>query len=73
MYADTSVYGGCFDKEFQAESFAFFREVAAGRFLLIIAEVTVRELALALEPVRKVLAQLPKPVRIHSPREVVEI
>jgi hypothetical protein len=32
VYADTSVFGGCFDPEFEAASTAFFREVAAGRF-----------------------------------------
>ena len=58
-YADTPVYGGCFDVEFQEDSQAFFREVSAGRFLLLIADITVRELALAPERVRSVLQDLP--------------
>jgi hypothetical protein len=58
-YADTSVYGGCFDVEFQEDSQAFFREVSDGRFLLLIADITVRELALAPERVRSVLQGLP--------------
>jgi hypothetical protein len=58
VYADTSVFGGCFDEEFADESTAFFREVSDGRFLLVIADVTIRELALAPEPVRRVLAEL---------------
>jgi hypothetical protein len=37
VYADTSVFGGCFDEEFAVESTAFFREVSGGRFLLAIA------------------------------------
>lgn len=110
VYADASVFGGCFDEEFADQSTAFLREVSDGRFLLVIADVTIRELALAPEPVRKVLAGLRpedvefipyseemgrlrdayiaagvlagfqavnlmqgyKPIRIHSPREVVE-
>jgi len=59
VYADTSVYGGCFDEEFADHSRAFFKEVSGGRFLLVIADVTVRELALAPERVRRVLAELP--------------
>jgi hypothetical protein len=60
VYADTSVFGGCFDPEFQAASTAFFREVAAGRFTLVVAEVTTRELREAPERVREVLAHLPR-------------
>lgn len=45
VYADTSVFGGCFDVEFEKESRAFFREVAAGRFMLVVSNVTGRELA----------------------------
>ena len=58
VYADTSVYGGCFDEEFATESSAFFKEVGAGRFLLVVADVTLRELACAPETVRRVLAEL---------------
>ena len=58
VYADTSVYGGCFDAEFRVESRAFFREVSAGRFVLLIAQITVRELAMAPDRVRSVLQEL---------------
>lgn len=58
VYADTSVFGGCFDAEFQAASTAFFREVAAGRFTLVIGEITGRELATAPEHVREVLGRI---------------
>jgi hypothetical protein len=60
VYADTSVFGGCFDPEFETASTAFFREVAKGRFVLVVAEVTTRELGEAPEKVREVLARLPK-------------
>jgi len=59
VYADTSVFGGCFDAEFEGASKAFFREVAEGRYRLLISQVTVRELNGAPEAVQQVLAHLP--------------
>ena len=60
IYADTSVFGGCFDAEFQVVSRQFFREVQNGRFVLVISDVTTRELQEAPEDVRQVLVQLPE-------------
>jgi hypothetical protein len=59
VYADTSVFGGCFDDEFRAESVRFFEEVRSGRFILVVFDVTIDELGLAPEPVRRILADLP--------------
>lgn len=59
VYADTSVFGGCFDPEFEAESRKFFDEVRQGRFTVVISDVTVEELQPAPEEVRQVLADLP--------------
>ena len=59
MYADTSVFGGCFDSEFQAESRQFFDEVRQGRFMIVVSDITSRELAQAPEEVRRTLAGLP--------------
>jgi predicted nucleic acid-binding protein len=59
VYADTSVFGGCFDDEFAEDSKAFFDEVRAGRFTLVVSHVVIRELIDAPERVRKVLADLP--------------
>jgi len=59
IYADTSVFGGCFDDEFQRISRQFFAEVASGRFIAVISTVTTRELLFAPEEVRKVLTDLP--------------
>lgn len=65
VYAATSVFGGCFDKEFVAESERFFEEIRRGQFVLVISQfvlvisnVTLDELALAPEAVRQVLAAL---------------
>jgi hypothetical protein len=51
-YADSSVFRGCSDEEFADESMAFLREVSDSRFLLVIADVPIRELALAPERAR---------------------
>ena len=58
VYADTSVFGGCFDEEFEVESRSFFQSVARERFILAVSYLTLRELALAPEHVRAVLADL---------------
>ncbi len=58
VYADTSVFGGCFDAEFKTVSEQFFREVRAGRFVLVVSDLTVEELADAPERVRNVLREL---------------
>jgi hypothetical protein len=60
VYADASVFGGCFDPEFQLQSRAFFSEVRAGRFVLVLPPATLRELARAPGAVRQVLAGLPE-------------
>ena len=58
-YADTSVFGGCFDDEFKAESLRLFEEVRLGQFVVVISNVTLDELELAPDLVRGVLAGLP--------------
>jgi hypothetical protein len=59
VYADTSVFGGCFDTEFQAESLQFFEEARAGRFALVVSDLTMEELADAPERVKSVLQSFP--------------
>lgn len=59
VYAGTSVFGGCFDDEFRAESLGFFEEVRVGRFVVLVSDVTLDELGLAPESVRRILAGLP--------------
>jgi hypothetical protein len=58
VYADTSVFGGCFDREFDTASLRFFEQVRAGTFVLVISDVTLDELRLAPEPVRSTLAEI---------------
>lgn len=62
IYVDTSVFGGCFDEEFAEESLTLFEEIKAGKFILALSSVTLQELSLAPEIVRRVLANLPPEV-----------
>lgn len=52
VYADTSVFGGVFDDEFNESSHAFFDEVRTGRFGLVISKVVIDELSNAPEHVQ---------------------
>jgi len=53
VYADTSVYGGAFDPEFQRASRAFFEQVEAGRFRLVASAIVLREVRGAPEEIRR--------------------
>jgi len=55
VYADTSVFGGCFEKEFDAASLRFFEQVRGGSFIPVVSDVTLDELRLAPGDVRRVL------------------
>ncbi len=59
VYADTSVFGGCFDDEFGDESKRFFDAIREGRFTLLVSATTLAELQRAPDNVRQVLAKLP--------------
>jgi predicted nucleic acid-binding protein len=52
VYADTSVFGGAFDAIFQSATRAFFAQVQAGHFALVISAVVAQELSRAPEDVR---------------------
>jgi predicted nucleic acid-binding protein len=59
VYVDTSVIGGCLDKEFELPSRRLFARFRAGDFVLVLSDVTVTELGNAPSAVRDVLRQLP--------------
>ena len=61
IYADTSVYGGCFDDEFAEPSRRFFEEVGAGRFVLVVSETVAYELRSAPPEVAALLGSVPRP------------
>jgi predicted nucleic acid-binding protein len=58
IYADTSVFGGVFDKEFAAASREFFDSVREGLFNLVISDVVRREVSGAPTHVRDLLSKM---------------
>jgi predicted nucleic acid-binding protein len=52
VYADTSVFGGLFDAEFEATTRGFFREVQSGRFRLVTSALVQQEIDSAPPDVR---------------------
>jgi hypothetical protein len=58
VYADSSVYGGCFDEEFDAASREFFDSVRSGRFRLVVSAVVESELQDAPASVRELFAEI---------------
>ncbi len=52
VYADTSVYGGVFDPEFEKPSRTFFEQVRGGRFQLVVSDIVDEEIERAPENVR---------------------
>jgi predicted nucleic acid-binding protein len=52
VFVDTSVFGGCFDREFDKESRWFFDEVKAGRFDVLVSRIVLEELEYAPQHVR---------------------
>jgi len=59
IYADTSVFGGVFDDEFAAFSRRFFDDVLSGKHIVLISQITLRELGRAPLRVRRLLRGLP--------------
>lgn len=51
VYADSSVFGGCYDEEFEEPSKRFFTEVKTGRFALVTSPPVSQEISFAPEPV----------------------
>jgi len=59
VYADTSVFGGCFEEKFREASVRFFEQVRDGTFVLVVSDVTARELAPAPQFVKSLLDSVP--------------
>ena len=56
VYADTSVFGGVFDAEFQAASQAFFDQVRSGQFQLVTSAIVQEEISPAPPQVQEFFA-----------------
>jgi hypothetical protein len=59
LYADTSVFGGCFDEEFNRDSQRLFNEIKTGKFILVLSATTLRELQGAPPQVKEIIAEIP--------------
>jgi predicted nucleic acid-binding protein len=65
IYVDTSVIGGCEDKEFSAVSLRLWSKFRSGAFMLVISDLTVQEITDAPARVRRHLEDIPRPHRIR--------
>ncbi|HET7361731.1 MAG TPA: PIN domain protein [Salinimicrobium sp.] len=64
VYTDTSVIGGCFDKEFREWSNALFQEFIIGTKQIMLSDLTLQELELARKEVRKKINEIPDQHRV---------
>jgi len=58
VYADTSVFGGICDDEFQQASLTFFEQVRSGQFVLVTSAVVQDEMAAAPPTVRRLFEEM---------------
>ena len=58
VYADTSVFGGVFDEEFDKASQIFFEAVRKGKFLLVTSELVHQELQAGPQKVQKLFEDI---------------
>ncbi len=58
VYADTSVFGGVYDEEFQQPSQTFFAQVKSGQFVLVTSAVVQDEMVAAPPTVRRFFEEL---------------
>jgi hypothetical protein len=60
VYTDTSVLGGCEDDEFREPSRRLLDAFVSGTLILVLSELTLRELENAPEGVRMILGRVPQ-------------
>lgn len=71
LYLDTSVFGGCFDVEFERDSNALFRAARQGKFILLVSELVSTELRKAPDLVKGISQDL-EGVEVELPPFSVE-
>ena len=59
FYVDTSVWGGCEDKEFSDWTKPFIEQAKQGRFVIVLSDVTLLELEDAPESVKNLPGEIP--------------
>jgi predicted nucleic acid-binding protein len=60
VYIDTSVFGGCFDDEFEKYSLKFFDKIKTGEIIGVVSNIVLDELAPAPSKVLDIFYSLPK-------------
>ncbi|MFH0797636.1 MAG: PIN domain protein [Candidatus Omnitrophota bacterium] len=60
VYADTSVFGGCFDPEFEKWSRNLINEFISGSKIVVISDLTLKELEGSPLEVRKLVEEIPE-------------
>lgn len=60
VYVDTSVFGGCFDTAFEEWSNKLMEEFRLGLKMVVISDLTLRELAEAPQNVRSLVEEIPE-------------
>ena len=71
VYLDTSVIGGCFDKEFKEHSILLINEIIAGKKQGIISEITVKELSTAPKQVTDYFEEIYKYLEVLEPSDEI--
>ncbi len=60
FYVDTSVWNGLYDKEFEKWTTPFFNQLMEGRFVAVVSNITLDELAKAPSNVKELIASVPE-------------
>ena len=60
IYVDTSVFGGCFDAEFEEWSNKLMEEFKLGLKVIVISDLTLKELEAAPPNVRSLVEEIPE-------------
>lgn len=58
IYIDTSVFGGCFEKEFEEWSLGLFDQIRNGRYKAVVSDISEAELIRAPDHVRLLLKEI---------------
>ncbi|AFM13972.1 type II toxin-antitoxin system VapC family toxin [Turneriella parva] len=75
IYLDTSVIGGCFDKEFEIESKMLIEQIHAGKYIAVISDTTMSELKGAPPYIQEIITNIPVPqiLEISVNSEIIEL
>ena len=75
LYLDTSVFGGCFDDEFQSDSERLLSAIHKKKAIVIISDVVLEEIGSAPQKVQSVVREIPKSQQlfVETTKEVITL